>query len=130
MPDNAAPHNNVWPGGPLQAAGLQTPQNSSITYVVYGDSPSVSELVPVLNQNCSAINAAAPGELSGNSTLQLHRDDSFALYAFNGTQEPQGDAFEACLNATIGNNLPASNAGRTFSAAHFACMVAVVVGCD
>ncbi|MBE7182463.1 MAG: hypothetical protein INR71_14875, partial [Terriglobus roseus] len=112
VPANAAPNNDSRPGGPLLAAALQAPASNS-TYVIYGDTQSVNALAPVLTQDCATVNASVPANLADNTTLQLYRDASFALYRFDGPQGAPNASLESCLNQTIGDNVLIAGAPYT-----------------
>lgn len=111
VPTGQANNNSTRPGGALLSAGLQsqaqgTNNSVSATYVIYGDTTSVQDLLPQLLADCGAVKSTAPGDLSTNRTVQDYRDDSFALYRFPKSANATYDAaFEACLNNTIGTNI-------------------------
>ena len=66
--------------------------------------------------------------MSTNQTLQLYRDNSFGLLRFAAAGAPTNATFEACLNATIGDNLLVSQGARVQAPYAAACLLALVLG--
>lgn len=125
--DGGAANNDTRPGGPLMVAPLHAPGETNVTYLLYGDTQSVTDLVPTLMQDCAASNSSTTYDASANTTLQRYREESFALLGVGVGQAGVNTSFAACLNDTIGDNLLVSGAHTTASPAAAACLVAALV---
>lgn len=127
VPEGGEATNATRPGGPLLSAALQAPDKTPETYLIYGDSQSVEDLLPTLMEACSAHNSSSPFDAQANTTLQNYRDESFALLGVNAGQADANQSFVACLNDTIGNNLLVSRGFNAALPSATACLVAVLV---
>jgi hypothetical protein len=107
-PDGGLPINNTRPGGDLITAAVQSPDKAAnVTYILYGDTQSVQEIVPAIMDGCSAVNTTSSAYNStANDTMQYYREDSFALLGVGLNATGRNTTFESCLNDTISNSLP------------------------